>query len=160
MSISRLNESLSIIPEPADEARTRIFGTDSSPISRSLVTLPPPPLRRPFFRTEYFFKVCVFGNIFQTRTLKSEAEVNPLLERDSRNLKVKKIQQKLRKNNGVLKYGRFEYSILSLLLRVEECNVPKMDASNKVYFETGKIRGICMSSQCFAVPKYLSGFSP
>jgi hypothetical protein len=81
MNIPRLNESFLIIPEPADEAHTRIFGTDSSPIHAPL-SLAPPPL------FSYFFKVCVFGNIFQTKSLKSEVGVNLLLDRDARNLKV------------------------------------------------------------------------
>ena len=86
MSIPRLNESFLIIPEPADEAHTRIFGTDSLPIHAPLSLAPPPAA--PFF-VSYFIKVYVFGNIFQARTLKSEAGGN-LLEReipDSEDLK-------------------------------------------------------------------------
>lgn len=75
MSIAKLNEFFLIIPDPADEAHTRIFGTGSSPIHTPLSLLPLPP--RPFF---FFvaFKVYVFGNTFETKTLKSEAEDNLL----------------------------------------------------------------------------------
>lgn len=111
-----------MIPEPADEAHTRIFGTDSSPIHAPLSLL---PLPHPFFGNLYSLRI--FGNIFETKTLKVKRKlIYVLLDRYDK------------QKYGVSKSGRFEYSVLSLFLGLKGCNVPKMDASYKVYFDFGK----------------------